>query len=149
MDECINRVRFLMNIALFHAELAYDDQSMPICAMIVRFDEIISVSLNSKQNGMFHAELDCILDATRKLGQKYLQDCEIFVTHQPCEMCCNALALSRVKCIFFASYDKCFFVNIKHIKLEKKLSQYYQGIFAERAEFLLKTFFSKRRKNIC
>ena len=97
-----------MKQALNLAIRARNHDDVPIGAVIVRNGRIIARGENQvqlRQNPTLHAEIVAINRATRKLGQKFLSDCDIYVTLEPCAMCATAISFARIKNIYFAATD--------------------------------------------
>ena len=97
-----------MKQALNLAIRARNHDDVPIGAVIVRNGRIIARGENQvqlRQNPTLHAEIVAINRATKKLGQKFLSDCDIYVTLEPCAMCATAISFARIKNIYFAATD--------------------------------------------
>lgn len=97
-----------MKQALNLAIRARNHDDVPIGAVIVCNGCIIARGENQvqlRQNPTLHAEIVAINRATRKLGQKFLSDCDIYVTLEPCAMCATAISFARIKNIYFAATD--------------------------------------------
>jgi tRNA(adenine34) deaminase len=132
-----------MRAALRMARRAEQHNDVPIGAVIVQGGKIIARGENQiqlKKNPTLHAEIVAINRACKKLNSKILDDCEIYVSLEPCAMCRTALALAHIKKIHFAAYD------------EKggagwKLNIAQDPEFADESSELLKSFFRGKRKN--
>ena len=128
---------------------------VPIGAAIVRNGKIIARGENlvqRKQNPTLHAEIVAINRACKKLGTKFLDDCDIYVSLEPCAMCATAISFARIRNIYFAATDEKgggitsnarVFENDKHL--------WHPGIiqlpeYADKSAELLREFFAKRRK---
>lgn len=97
-----------MKQALILAQRATTHDDVPIGAVIVHQGRIIARGENMvqlRQNPTLHAEIVAINRACKKLGAKFLEDCDIYVTLEPCAMCATALALARIKTIYYAAPD--------------------------------------------
>ena len=97
-----------MNQAFTCAQRALNHEDVPIGAVIVRDGKIIARGENQvqlKQNPTLHAEIVAINRACKKLGVKFLDDCDIYVTLEPCAMCATAISFARIKNIYFAATD--------------------------------------------
>lgn len=100
--------KIFMNEALKEAKIAFDKGEVPVGAVIVRNGEIIATGRNmreEKQNALSHAEIEAINNACKKLGSWRLDDCEMYVTLEPCPMCTGAIINSRIKTLIFGAYD--------------------------------------------
>ncbi len=97
-----------MNQAFVCAKHAFDHDDVPIGAVIVCDDKIIARGENQvqlKRNPTLHAEIVAINRACKKLGQKFLDNCDIYVTLEPCAMCATAISFARIKNIYYAATD--------------------------------------------
>ena len=98
-----------MKQALLCAQRAYNHDDVPIGAVVVRDGKIIARGENQvqlKQNPTLHAEIVAINRACKKLGQKFLDDCDIYVSLEPCAMCATAISFARIKNVYFAATDE-------------------------------------------
>jgi len=101
------QIRF-MREALKQAEIAFDKNEVPVGAVIVKSGKIIARGYNlreSGQNAILHAEIVAINKACKKLKNFRLEECDIYVTLEPCPMCCGAIIMSRIKNVYFGAYD--------------------------------------------
>ena len=143
-----------MEEALKLAQKANKKGEVPIGAVIVRNGKIISKGFNKRektQNAIMHAEIVAIEKACKKLRSWRLDDCEIYVTLEPCLMCLGAIINSRIKKLVFGasdnkSYTKEFLLS-KNNSLNHNL-EIESGILEEDCAKLLKEFFKNARKNI-
>lgn len=137
-----------METALRIASQSRDE--VPIGVVIVLNNEIISSSANEviKNNDpTAHAEIIAIRKASEKLGTRFLTNCEIYSTLEPCPMCAYAISLARIKAIYFGSYDKkrgaisnCMINSTFHHK-----PNIYDGIMESESNAILKKFFNGLR----
>lgn len=98
-----------MNQAILCAHRAMQHDDVPIGAVIVRDGKIIARGENrvqQKQNPTLHAEIVAINRACKKLGTKFLDDCDIYVSLEPCAMCATAISFARIRNIYFAATDE-------------------------------------------
>ena len=98
-----------MNQAILCAHRAMQHDDVPIGAVIVRDGKIIARGENrvqQKQNPTLHAEIVAINRACKKLGTKFLDDCDIYISLEPCAMCATAISFARIKNIYFATTDE-------------------------------------------
>ena len=94
-----------LNLAFEYAEKAFVHGEVPIGAVIVKNNEIIGVGYNvkeEKQSVLAHAELIAINQASKKLNNWRLDNCDIYVTLDPCPMCASAIKQARIKNVFSA-----------------------------------------------
>ena len=95
-----------LDIALLEAKIAYNLNEVPVGAVIVRDGVVISKAHNLKRstnNIMNHAEIIALLEASEYIGDWRLNDCEMFVTLEPCPMCAGAISQSRIKKIYIGT----------------------------------------------
>lgn len=138
---------YFMKKALQEAQEAFDKGEIPVGAVIVIKDRIIARShnLTERLNDVTaHAEMQAITAAANFLGGKYLKDCTLYVTLEPCQMCAGALYWSQISRIVYAARDEqrgCINLNTKlHPKTKIE-----GGILAEEASALMKRFFIEKR----
>ncbi|QQX78188.1 MULTISPECIES: nucleoside deaminase [Aequorivita] len=138
---------YFMKRALQEAEAAYKNGEMPIGAVIVINNQIIARSHNLTEtlnDVTAHAEMQAITAAANYLGGKYLIDCTLYVTIEPCQMCAGALYWSQISRIVYGARDEqrgC--INLS-TKLHPK-TKMFGGVMAEDASQLLKRFFIEKR----
>jgi len=98
-----------MESAIKLARLAAQSGEVPVGAVIVKNGKIIAEGRNmreEKQNALSHAEIEAINNACKALGSWRLDDCELYVTLEPCPMCTGAIINSRIKTVVFGAYDQ-------------------------------------------
>lgn len=138
-----------MNEALKQAHLAYEEGEIPVGAVIVSKNRVIAKAYNQteKLNDVTaHAEMLAITSAANYTGGKYLNDCRLYVTLEPCIMCGGALFWSQIGEIHYAANDPkrgCLQCNPGILHPKTKLSS---GMMAKESEMLLLEFFKKLRK---
>lgn len=139
---------YFMKKALQEAEMAFEKGEIPVGAVVVVEDRIIARSHNLTellQDVTAHAEMQAITSAAHFLGGKYLKNCSLYVTLEPCQMCAGALYWSQLsKVVYGASDEQRGFVKMG-TQLHPK-TQVISGILANEAAELLKRFFAQRRK---
>jgi tRNA(adenine34) deaminase len=137
-----------MREALKEAHKAFDAGEIPVGAVVVSQNKIIARAHNQTEqltDVTAHAEMIAITSASNFLGGKYLTDCTLYVTLEPCMMCIGALYWAQIgKIVFGASDTKRGFELVKDFKTHPK-TQIQRGILAEESETLLKQFFQKLR----
>ena len=95
--------------ALILAKNAEKHGDVPVGAVIVYRDKIIAKGQNKREedkNSLLHAEIEAIDGACSHLGSKYLTDCTLYVTLEPCPMCTGAIINSRIERVVFGAYDE-------------------------------------------
>lgn len=139
---------YYMKKALQEAEEALKIGEVPIGAVIVCNDHIIAKSHNLTQHltdVTAHAEMQAITSASNTLGGKYLNECTLYVTIEPCVMCAGALCWSQIKRIVYGAKDpkkgyQLFSPNILHPKTEC-----IGGVMEKECSQLVTAFFKKKR----
>jgi len=143
-----NRNEFFMKAALAEAEKAYEKQEVPVGAVVVYKDMIIARAHNlteTLRDPTAHAEMQAITAATSYLGGKYLTDCTIYVTLEPCAMCAGAIGWSQASgMVYGAADEKKGYTNIKGNLLHPKTIVESGLLEADCRELLLRFFKSKR-----
>lgn len=137
-----------MRQALLQAEQAYEEGEVPIGAVVVCDFRIIGKGYNQTerlQDPTAHAEMIAITAACEYLGHKYLQDCTLFVTIEPCPMCAGALRWAQVsKIVFGATEPK--FGHSRHVpSLLHPKTEVLGGLMETECALLMKEFFQSRR----
>ena len=140
---------YFMNEALKQAQIAFESGEIPVGAVIVSKNRIIARAHNQTElltDVTAHAELLAITAAANYLGAKYLTDCKLYVTLEPCAMCAGALYWSQISEVHFAASDpKRGFVAHNSNLLHPK-TKIQSGTLGAQAESLLLKFFEKLRK---
>lgn len=137
-----------MRKALQEAELAYEEGEIPIGAVIVCQDRVISRAHNLTEtlhDVTAHAEMQAITAAANQLGGKYLKDCTLYVTVEPCVMCAGALGWSQMSRVVYGASDekrgyKKYAPHAMHPKCEIT-----RGVLEEECRSLMQKFFQERR----
>ena len=97
-----------MRMAIDLAVSAAEKGEVPVGAVIVKNGEVIATAENLKErynSATRHAEIVCMERAAKKLNNWWLEDCELYVTLEPCPMCAGAMVMSRIKALYFGAYD--------------------------------------------
>ena len=139
---------YFMKEALREAQKAYDLDEVPIGAVIVHDDRVIARAhnLTERLNDVTaHAEMQAITAAANYIGGKYLNECVLYVTIEPCPMCAGALAWSQIsKIVYGAKDEKKGYSKIDHQMLHPK-TRVFDGVLAEQCAELMKRFFREKR----
>ena len=138
---------YFMKKALQEAETAFDKEEIPVGAIIVIDNKVIARSHNLTEllhDVTAHAEMQSITAAANFLGGKYLKDCTLYVTLEPCQMCAGALYWSQISKIVFGARDEQRGFLTLGTKLHPK-TQVKQGVLAQESADLMKRFFAKKR----
>ena len=137
-----------MQKALIEAKQAFEEGEVPVGAVIVCRDRIIARAHNLTErltDVTAHAEMQAITAAANALGGKYLTDCTLYVTVEPCVMCAGALAWAQLSRIVYGASDpkrgfSVFAPNALHPRTEVT-----EGILAEECANLMQDFFQRKR----
>ena len=137
-----------MQKALIEAKQAFEEGEVPVGAVIVCRDRIIARAHNLTErltDVTAHAEMQAITAVANALGGKYLTDCTLYVTVEPCVMCAGALAWAQLSRIVYGASDpkrgfSVFAPDALHPRTEVT-----RGVLAEECANLMKDFFQRRR----
>lgn len=143
-----------MKAAIGQARLALKHNEVPIGCVIVYQDKIIGRGYNRRmtdKNTLSHAELNAIRKASKKLDDWRLDDCELFVTTEPCQMCAGAIVQARVKKVYIGCMNPkagCAgsIMNLFNVEAFNHQVESENGILEEECSSLLKNFFKALRK---
>jgi len=137
-----------MRAALAEANKAFDKQEVPVGAVVVYDEMIIARAHNlteTLKDPTAHAEMQAITAATNFLGGKYLTDCTIYVTLEPCAMCAGAIGWSQATALVYGAMDeKKGFRSISDSLLHPK-TKVDSGVLEKECRELLLKFFKTRR----
>ena len=140
---------YFMREALREAQKAFEAEEVPVGAVIVANNRIIARAhnLTERLNDVTaHAEMQAITSAANFIGGKYLWDCTLYVTLEPCFMCAGALAWSQItKVVYGAPDEKKGFSKVISPVLHPK-TEIIAGVMQDECVNLLKEFFNARRK---
>lgn len=138
---------YFMKKAMQEAEAAFEKGEVPIGAVIVIQDRIIARAHNLTEqlnDVTAHAEMQAITAAANFIGGKYLKDCTLYVTLEPCQMCAGALYWSQISKVVFAAEDPQRGCGAMGTKFHPK-TEIVGGVLANEASDLLKRFFIQKR----
>lgn len=144
-----------MYSALQEAERAFQENEIPIGAVIVYQDKIIARGYNQTEklkDPTAHAEMIAITAASNYLQNWRLNECDLYVTTEPCVMCAGAILLSRIKNIYFGTFEPKYgacgsLFNILESNKYNHKPNVFSGIYAEESKALLEKFFSQKRSS--
>lgn len=142
-----------MKMALDEARKSLEWGDVPVGAVVVHNGNVIAVGYNTRErdnNPLGHAEINAIKSASEKLGKWRLDDCDIYVTLEPCPMCAGAILQSKMHKVVFGAYDE------KSGAVGSKFNLFYDfkhthnvlftgGVMEQESLELLKDFFKERR----
>jgi tRNA(adenine34) deaminase len=144
-----------MKRAIELAKLSALEGEVPVGAVVVKDDEIVGEGRNRREfgkNALYHAEIEAIDNACKKLGGWRLWQCDIYVTLEPCPMCAGAIINSRIKKVYFGAFDKKAgsfgsVADFNQIPYNHK-PEIISGIMADECSTMLTQFFKNlRNKN--
>lgn len=143
-----------MELAFNEADRAYKRGEVPIGAVIVKNDKIIAKAYNNKEKhgcAVNHAEILAIIKASKKIHNWRLEDCDIYVTLDPCPMCASAIKQARIKNVYSALENKDennqkIILDIFKADRVNSSVNFISKLSVEKSEALLQKFFSNRRK---
>lgn len=139
--------------AIEEAKKALDKNEVPVGTVIVKNDKIIARAHNLRETenqATYHAEILCIQEACNKLGTWRLDDCDLYVTLEPCPMCAGAIINARIRSVYFGAFDPkggaCgSVIDLFRGGAFNHTPILYAGIMEEPCENVLKEFFKKLR----
>ena len=142
-----------MHEALEMANLAFQNSEVPVGAIIVKDETVVGRGFNqviSSNSVVAHAEINAIESASKELNNYRLNDCDIYVTLEPCHMCAKAIVDARIKNLFFGALEPktgaivsvVNFLDAKHLNHRV---HYDYGLLKDDSANLLKSFFKSKR----
>ncbi|MBR4037596.1 MAG: nucleoside deaminase [Tidjanibacter sp.] len=148
MDQQQNSDLFFMQMAISEAKKALEEREVPIGAVVVCRGRVVGRGHNLVEtlgDATAHAEMQAITAATSTLGGKYLKECTLYVTVEPCVMCAGAIAWSQVGRVVYGAADpKRGFMRFGRELLHPK-TELTSGVMAEECGALVEHFFAKLR----
>ncbi len=148
---------FYMQMALDEAHIAYSEGEVPVgCIIVDRLtDTVLSSTHNMSQqdnNPNLHAEMIAIDRACKKINNKTLLNCDIYITLEPCTMCASAISNARIARMYYAASDAKQGAVENGVRFYTTSScfhrpEIYSGLQRRESEALITSFFSKLRKN--
>lgn len=144
-----------MNMAIEEAKRALEENEVPVGCVIVKNDQILALSHNMKEqmnSATKHAEILAIEEASSKLNNWRLDDCDVYITLEPCPMCASALKQARVSHIFCGlsnSDSKNYEIVLKILASDKNNASVpiVNDLAVEKVERIMKDFFRGRRNS--
>lgn len=140
-----------MERAIDLAKIAAKAGEIPVGAVIVQGDRIIAEGINTRERentALGHAEINAIAAACKAKEDWRLDDCDLYVTLEPCVMCAGAILNARIKNVIFGAYDYTAGAmgSAQNVVPENSTTTIYSGICEEECTQLLKEFFKDMRK---
>jgi tRNA(adenine34) deaminase len=139
---------YFMQIALLEAEEAFEKEEIPVGAVIVLDNKIIAKAHNLTQtlnDVTAHAEMQALTSAFHYLGAKYLPDCTLYVTLEPCVMCAGALYWAQIGKIVYGASDHKRGYSLVNAPLLHPKTEVVKGVLAKESQTLLELFFKGLR----
>jgi tRNA(adenine34) deaminase len=146
----IHSNEYFMKEALKQAESAYEDKEIPVGAVIVCNNRIIAKAYNQIEklnDATAHAEMIALTAAFNYLGSKYLPDCSIYVTLEPCIMCAGALFWAQIGKLYYGSSDPKRGFRTTHSPILHPKTEIFDGILSKECKQILDKFFINIRNN--
>lgn len=140
---------YFMKQAFAEAQKAFDRDEIPVGAVVVANKQIIARSHNLSEvlnDVTAHAEMQAITAAANHLGGKYLIDCTLYVTLEPCVMCAGALSWAQISKIVYGAKDEKRGAGRFDASLYHPKTEITGGIMAEECSNLMQAFFANKRK---
>lgn len=140
----MNVEKEFMNEAIKLAIKSYEEDEVPVGAVVVKDNKIIGCGFNQKnkaKNPLKHAELIAIEEACKYIGDWRLNDCTLYTTFEPCMMCMGAIIESRIsKVVYGAKKSEQMYYNLEDIEI-------VSGVLKKECLHLLQKFFKNKRNN--
>ena len=133
---------YFMDLAFKEAKKAFKKNEIPVGCIIVKNNKIISRAYNKKEKNnktIDHAEIIAITKANKKIKNWRLDNCIMYVTMEPCMMCCGAIEQSRIKKVIYGCKNDKYGYLSKYKKIESKL------LYEEKYKLLIQKFFKNKR----
>ena len=140
---------FFMRLALEEARLAYEEGEVPIGAVLVHRDRVVSRAHNQTErlsDPTAHAEVLCVSAASSHLDMKYLPECRLYVTIEPCAMCAGAIRWSRVAEVIYGASEEKFGYHVYSEAIIPRSCKVRGGVLEYDARALMQEFFQSKRK---
>ena len=142
-----------MKAAYKEAKKAEFENEVPVGAVVVYQNKVIARAYNKReqmQSFHAHAEFLAMMKAAKKIGSWRLEDCDVYVTMEPCQMCAGAMIQSRIKNLYYGAKDPKAgavgsVLNLMEIPFNHQINV-VSGMMAEESQELLKSFFKKLRE---
>ncbi len=133
----------IFNVCIEEARKAFGEDEVPIGAVVIHNDSVISCSHNTREfdhNILGHAEINAILEASRKLKRWNLSDCDLYVTLKPCSMCVEIINQARIRNVYYL-LDKFSYKKEYDKTVFKKITNCNEQMYAN----MLADFFKNKR----
>jgi tRNA(adenine34) deaminase len=140
---------YYMKLALKEAGYAYEEDEVPVGALVICNNKIIGKGYNQTErlkDVTAHAEMLAITAAANYLGSKFLEDCTLYVTLEPCLMCAAALKWARIGTLVYGASDDKFGYSLMQGRVLHPKTEVVNGILANECGSLVTEFFREKRK---
>ena len=140
---------YFMKLALKEAAYAFEEDEIPVGAIVVAGNRIIGKGYNQTEklkDVTAHAEMIAITAAANYLGSKFLEDCTIYVTLEPCLMCASAIMWARASRLVFCAYDAKAGYTLTQGRVLHPKTEVTHGILKDECGLLLTEFFRGKRE---
>jgi len=140
---------YFMKLALKEAVYAYEEDEVPVGALVVCNNKIIGKGYNQTEklkDVTAHAEMIAITAAANYLGSKFLEECILYVTLEPCLMCASALKWARIAAIVYGATDEKAGYTTMQGKVLHPKTEVVKGVMADECGSLMTQFFREKRK---
>ena len=137
-----------MNIALKEAQRGFDEDEIPVGAIVVWNQQVIGRAHNLTEtlnDVTAHAEMQAFTAAANATGGKYLDECIMYVTLEPCAMCAGAAYWTQISKIVFGAFDNKRGFTLVQPRLTHPKTKVVPGVLKEECSKLLKEFFARKR----
>ncbi len=141
---------YFMKLALKEATYAYEEDEVPVGALVVCNNKIIGKGYNQTErlkDVTAHAEMIAITAASNYLGAKFLEDCTLYVTLEPCLMCAAALKWARIGTLVYGASDAKAGYTVTPGRVLHPKTEVVNGILAEECGGLVTGFFKQKRQD--
>lgn len=138
-----------MRQALAEARKAYAEDEVPVGAVLVMGGRIISRAHNLTEtlnDATSHAEMQVLTSAMAELRSKYLPDCTLYVTVEPCVMCAGAIYWAKIPRVVYGASEEKYGFTVKSPTALLEKTEVVSGVLAEECASLMKDFFKSKRK---
>ena len=139
---------YFMKLALKEAVYAYEEDEVPVGAIVVSNNKIIGKGYNQTErlkDVTAHAEMIAITAAANYLGSKFLENCALYVTLEPCLMCASALKWARISTLVYGASDTKAGYSLMQVKVLHPKTEVVTGIMEQDCGSLLTQFFKQKR----
>ena len=140
--------QYFMQKALQEAKVAFEKNEVPVGAIVVSNDKIIARCHNLTEtlnDVTAHAEMQAITSASNHIGGKYLNDCTMYVTLEPCQMCAGAMYWAQLLRLVYGASDPHRGYKLLGTKIHPK-TKVTSGVMSKECKLLIDAFFIKKRK---